>query len=248
MADHPPTNKEVDRAQVLIVDDHPAIRQGVRDAVTRTDDLAVCGEASSISEAKQALKAHRPDAVLLDITLEEGSGLELIKDLAAAKKPVPVLVLSMHDENLYAERVLRAGAQGYLMKSEPLSRVVEGLRHVVSGGICLSEKMSGRLLKRVVGGPEESEGASPIESLTDRELEVFEMLGRGQRTHQIADNLHLSIKTIYTHRENIKRKLKLADSTELHQQAFHWVQRETSGQAAGTPSASDPETQDRRET
>ncbi len=236
MPDSASTLGATEPARVLIVDDHPAVRRGLLDAIARADDLEVCGEAATVREAKQLVKEHRADVALVDITLEEGSGLELIKDLAAGKRPVKVLVLSMHDETLYAERALRAGAQGYLMKGEPLGRVVEGLRQVLSGQVCLSDRMSGRLLKRVVGGRDVDEGTSPVDALTDRELEVFDLIGRGRRTREIADSLHLSTKTVYTHCENIKRKLKLADATELHQRAFDWVRTEAERPSADTSS------------
>jgi len=220
------------KARVLVIDDHPAVRSGLKAAINATHDLQVCGEAGNVREAKQILRELECDVVLLDLTLADESGLELVKDLAVRKRAAPTLVLSMHDEAIYAERVLRAGAKGYLMKDVPLEEVLRALRQVLAGEVHLSEAMRSRLLARMVGGGSASATTSPIESLTDRELEVFEAIGRGRRTGEIAEALHLSPRTIDTHRENIKRKLGLTDSTELHQHAFDWVRREDAGEGA----------------
>ncbi len=221
-------------ARVLIVDDHPALRRGLAEAIGRSDAFEVAGEAETVSEAKAAVRTLQPDAAVVDLTLGDESGLELIKDLAARDKDLPILVLSMHDETLYAERALRAGAKGYVMKDESLDIVLQALERVLDGSLYLSTRMSGRLLERLVSGESDAQRTA-IESLTDRELEVFDLLGRGHSTREVADSLHLSIKTIYTHCENIKQKLGLTGARELHQQAFHWVQNEQ--QARGAPPA-----------
>jgi len=216
------------KAKILLVDDHPIVRQGLKELIEQEADLFVCGEAQSGSEALQAIAAAKPDLAMVDISLQGTNGLELIKQIKAGHSDVPVLVLSMHDETLYAERALRAGARGYVMKEEATARLIAGIRRVLSGEIYLSERMSARLLSRFVGGGSQTEG-SPIERLSDRELEVFELIGRGIGTRQIAEQLHLSIKTIESHREHIKEKLKLGSSQELMRHAVHWVQFERTG-------------------
>jgi DNA-binding NarL/FixJ family response regulator len=211
------------------VDDHPALRRGLAEAIERTDDLEVAGEAPDIRTAKTLARESEPDVAIVDLTLGDENGLELIKDLVARDEDLSILVLSMHDESLYAERALRAGAKGYVMKDASLSEVLDAVRHVLKGGIHLSDRMADRLLKRAVTG-EAVGGTALTDTLTDREMEVFELIGRGRRTREVAEHLHLSIKTVYTHCENIKRKLKLDDATQLHQQAFHWVHRERAGE------------------
>jgi len=211
--------------RVLVVEDHPIVRQGLTELIEHEPDLRVCGAASSGSEALEAVSASQPDIALVDLTLQDTSGLELVKDLKARFPQLPVLVLSMHDETLYAERVLRAGARGYIMKEEATERVMTALRKVLSGEVYLSEKMSARLLSNIVDGPTPS-ASSPVARLSDRELQVFELIGRGMGTRQIADSLHLSIKTIETHKEHIKSKLLLSNSTELMQHAIQWVNLE----------------------
>jgi DNA-binding NarL/FixJ family response regulator len=170
-----------------------------------------------------AAEALRPDAAVVDISLEGRNGLELIKDIKAAVPHLPILALSMHDETLYAERALRAGAQGYVMKKEPTKSLIEALRRILGGGIHVSEKMAARIMHHFAShGP--NPAASPEELLSDRELEVFQLIGRGQGTRQIADDLHLSMKTVSCDRQNIKTKLSLPNSTELVRHAIHWAQ------------------------
>jgi len=223
--------KKSDRpARVLVVDDHPIVRRGLAHLLEGVDDLEVGGEAETAAEALEAVRRDRPDVVVVDLTLKEGSGLELIKDLHARWPDLPVLVLSMHDESLFAERALRAGARGYLMKDGRMEDVVAALRAVLAGRVYVSERIASRLLARITGGGDPA--VSPIQTLTDRELEVFEMIGRGLSSRQIAEALHLSVKTVDTHRENIKRKLGLASGTELARHAFLWVERESAGGGA----------------
>ena len=215
------------RRRVLIVDDHPVVRRGLAQVLNGTDDLEFCGEAETAADALRAVTDAHPDVAVVDLTLKGKGGLELVKDLHARHPDLPVLVLSMHDESLYAERALRAGARGYIMKDGRMEQVVQALRDVLAGRVYLSRRMTSRLLGRLTGGGT-AEGESPITALTDRELEVFEMIGRGLATRDIADGLHLSVKTVDTHRENIKRKLNLASATELHRHAFLWTQQESS--------------------
>lgn len=214
--------------RVLIVDDHPVVRRGLAQVLDATDDFVFCGEAETAAGALKAVSENDPDVAVVDLTLKGKSGLELVKDLHTRHPDLPVLVLSMHDESLYAERALRAGARGYIMKDGRMEEVVQALRQVLDGRVYLSQRMTSRLLGRMTGGGV-VDGEPPISALTDRELEVFEMIGRGVGTRDIADGLHLSVKTVDTHRENIKRKLNLASANELYRHAFLWIQQESSG-------------------
>ena len=207
-----------------MVDDHPVVRQGFTQLIAQTPDLEVCGEADDGIKAMAAIKASVPDLVIVDLSLEGTSGLDLIGQIKAQCPKLPVLVLSMHDETLYAERALRAGARGYVTKDRPIETILAAIRRVVAGEIYLSDQMSGRLLQRMVSGTPEA-AQSLIGTLSNREIQVFELIGQGHGTRDIAEKLHLSVKTIDTHRENIKRKLHLSDAIELHQQAFLWIER-----------------------
>jgi len=211
------------RKKILIVDDHPMMRDGLVALITAQPDLAVCAQAADAAEALRAVEAHRPDLVLMDISLPGKSGLEAIKDLQAIQSGLAVLVLSMHDESLYAERVLRAGARGYVMKQEGGKRILEAIRAVFEGRVAVSEKMSARIMDAFTGRRAAS-AAAPVESLTDREFEVFQLIGRGRSTKEIAGQLHLSVKTVEVHRVNIKAKLQLATSPELVHYAVRWVE------------------------
>jgi DNA-binding NarL/FixJ family response regulator len=210
------------KATIVIVDDHPIVRQGLADLLNEEQDLAVIGQAEDAPEAMQIIRKQKPDIVIIDVSLKETSGIELIKDIKALDSEIPVLTLSMHDESLYAERALRAGAKGYIMKQEATDKIVNAIRTVLKGQLYLSDRMSSRILRKIVGGGVEVE-SSPIDRLSDRELEVFTLLGQGHGTRQISEQLHLSIKTIETYRSHIKEKLDLADSTELLQHAIQWV-------------------------
>ena len=210
--------------RVLVVDDHPVVRQGLRLLLSQEDDMVVSAEAETVREALRLAAADEPpDVAVVDISLRDESGIELVKELKLRHPKLPVLVLSMHDESLYAERMLRAGARGYVMKEEPPERVVEAIRKVRQGQLALSEAMASRLLEKLVTGGGDA-SLSPIDRLTDREVQVFELIGRGLSTRQIAEKLHLSVKTIEAHRANIKRKLHLPDAIALIRQAFDWVQ------------------------
>lgn len=211
-----------DKTKVLIVDDHPIIRQGLSELINAEPDLIVCGNAEDAPEALGKIKESKPDMVIVDISLKETSGMELIKDIKAQHSNLPVLVLSMHDESLYAERMLRAGAKGYVMKAEATDKVIVAIRKILSGQIYVSDKMASKMVRKLVGGGPDV-GVSAIERLSDRELEVFHLIGLGYGTRQIAERLHLSIKTIETYREHIKEKLNLADASELLQYAIQWT-------------------------
>ena len=220
-----PKRKAATRKRVLIVDDHPVLRRGVVEMLAQEPDLTVCGEASDVHEALQAVEELKPDLVLVDITLKNSNGLELLKDLRTRWPNLPALVLSMHDETLYAERALRAGARGYVAKGEPPARVMQAVRQVLNGEVYVSERLASKLLYRLVNGQPGS-GRFSVEALSDREFEVFRFIGEGRSTRDIAERLHLSVKTIESHRENIKRKLKLKNASELLQHAIQWVQYE----------------------
>ena len=210
------------KAKILIVDDHPILRQGLGQLIDHEDDLVVCGQAESAHQALLAIDRTKPDMAVVDITLKDRSGLELIKDIRAQYPDMAILALSMHDESLYAERALRAGARGYVMKLEATENVVKAIRRVLSGDVYLSDNMAARLVHKLVGHAPDA-GASPTDRLSDREMEVFTMIGRGTGTRQIAQKLCLSVKTIETYRAHIKEKLDLEDAEVLLIYAIQWV-------------------------
>ncbi len=209
--------------RVFLIDDHPLVRLGLSDLIESIGGLEVCGEASGAEEALPLIDRARPHLVILDLSLPGASGLDLIKSLAQRHPSVPLLVLSMHDESLYAQRALAAGAKGYVMKTAGESALEEAIRRVLGGGISLSPSMTNRMLTRMARGAEAT--ASPIELLSDRELEVFERIGQGHTTREIARLLHLSIKTVETYRANIKSKLAIDTTSRLAQQAVIWSER-----------------------
>jgi DNA-binding NarL/FixJ family response regulator len=211
------------KARVFLVDDHPLVREHLTALIQAQADLAVCGEAADAPTALSLITRQAPDLVILDISLKRSNGLELIKQLKDLWPKLPVLVLSMHDEMLYAERALRAGALGYITKEEATVNVLSAVRRVLGGQVYLSEQMAGRMMKKMVHGTKDETG-SPLEVLTDRELEVFQLLGGGLGTRQIAEELHLGIKTVESYRARIKEKLLLADGNQLLQHAIQWVQ------------------------
>jgi len=214
---------EQPKAKVFLVDDHPLVREHLTALLQAQADLAVCGEAADAPTALSLVARLSPDLVILDLSLKRSSGLELIKQLKELWPKLPVLVLSMHDEMLYAERSLRAGALGYITKEEATANVLSAVRRVLRGQVYLSERMAGRMMRKMVGEKIEETG-SPLEVLTDRELEVFQMLGRGLGTRQIAAELRVGIKTVESYRARIKEKLQLADGNQLLQHAIQWVQ------------------------
>jgi DNA-binding NarL/FixJ family response regulator len=205
------------------VDDHPVTREGLARLINQESGLAVCGEADTPARALSGIAARQPDLAVVDVSLAAGAcGLELIKDLAARHPRLKTLVLSTHDENLYAERALRAGARGYVMKQEPTAQVMLAIRKVLNGEVYLSPAMSGRLLRKLTGS-RIAPLASEIERLSDRELEVYRLLGQGRGTRQIAADLHLSISTVETYRTHIKEKLGLNSAPELVRHAVEWM-------------------------
>ena len=209
--------------RVLLVDDHPMTREGLAAIVNRQADLEVCGEASNPAEAMSALPQARPDLLVTDMTMPGRSGIEFLKDVHAMLPGLPILVLSMHDELLYAERALRAGARAYLMKDAGSAKVLEAIRQVLSGQAYVSPQIAARLLDGMTG--HHPRGAtSPVEKLSDREFEVFQLLGSGRSTKEIAAALHLSPKTVDVHRGRIKDKLELPTATALIHQAVRWVE------------------------
>lgn len=216
------------KKRILIVDDHPMMRQGLAQLIGAESDLTVCGEAENASLALEAVSSLKPDLVLADISLPGKNGLELVKDFQALQPGLPVLVISMHDESLYAERVLRAGGRGYIMKQEGGKKLMLAIRQVLSGKIYVSEKIAADILETFSGRRAGAEG-SPVEQLTDREFEVFQQIGQGKGTRDIADQLHLSIKTVEAHRSNIKAKLKLKSAVELVRFAVRWAESQGSG-------------------
>jgi len=207
---------------VLIVDDHPIVRQGLAQLINQEKDLEVCGQAEDAHEAMQAIRQLGPDMVIVDLSLKDTSGMELIKDLKIQHPDLPVLTLSMYDEAVYGERALRAGARGYVMKQEATGKVVTAIRRVLAGEVYVSDGMAAKMVSKFVGGAARR-ASSPADALSDRELEVFRMIGEGFGTREMADKLHLSIKTIETYRAHIKDKLGLEDANELLRTAIRWV-------------------------
>jgi DNA-binding NarL/FixJ family response regulator len=216
------------RKRLLIVDDHPMMRQGLAQLINDEPDLAVQGEAHTAKQALESMAAQKPDLVLLDLSLPDKNGLELIKDISVLHPGVAILTVSMHDEALYAERVLRAGARGYIMKQEGGKRLLAAIRQVLAGQIYVSEKISARILEIFSGQHQKGAGAS-VERLSDREFEVFQLIGEGKGTREIADHLHLSVKTVEVHRANIKVKLRLKTATDLVRFAVRWCEAQHVG-------------------
>lgn len=214
--------------KILLVDDHPLMRKGLALTLEAEADLSVYRQVASAEEALDVVNEDVPDIAVVDISLPGMSGLELIKHLLALHPDLPVLVVSRHDETLYAERVIRAGARGYIMKLEAGDVIVKAVRRVLKGGIYVSEEINERLLMGMMGG-RTSIAESPMEVLSDRELEVFELTGRGLGTREIAERLHLSVKTVESYRARIKAKLNLGTATELVQHAVQWVASEKEG-------------------
>jgi DNA-binding NarL/FixJ family response regulator len=212
---------------IFIVDDHPIVRQGLALLINRESDLAVCGDAEEANSALPRIVDLKPDLIVLDISLNGPDGIDLLKNIRARDPNLPVLILSMLDEILYAERALNAGANGYIMKQEATERVLVAIRRILGGEIYLSERMANRMLHRFVGGNQVGE-QSPIAGLTDRELEVFRMIGEGRGTRQIAEELCISVKTVESYQAHIKEKLSLKNARELVQRAIQWSVAEKS--------------------
>jgi DNA-binding NarL/FixJ family response regulator len=214
--------KDHTKKSIFVVDDHPLVREGLSQIIGRQEDLIYCGEASTILGARQAIGTLKPDLVTLDLRLPDGDGLEFIKDLSTEHPTLPVLVITQCDEMLYAERALKAGARGFVMKQRGTEDIVNAIRTILSGDLFVSPKISALALHKMVGN-KARDGANNLGNLTDRELQVLQLLGAGIKTRAIAVKLNLSIKTVETHRENIKHKLGLPDSTALLRFASNWV-------------------------
>lgn len=214
------TNPPGSKKKILIVEDHAFVRQGLRDFIERESDLTICGEAAGRFDALRICSEGAPELALVDLSLGKDSGLDLVKDIAAQFQEIKVLVLSMQDEMLYAERVLRAGASGYVSKDAHPDRLVEAVRCVLSGGVYASETVKQKIMQSI---KRKEPGSDPVSSLSDRELAVFEQIGKGLSTAEIAEALHLSVKTVETYRARIKEKLGITGSTELVQRAVQWI-------------------------
>jgi DNA-binding NarL/FixJ family response regulator len=216
-------NKSKKRARVLIVDDHPAVREALAMRIGRQNDLEVCGEAADLGEALRLVADTQPDVAIIDISLKTGCGIDLIKRIKDRNDTVRMLVWSTHSESLYAERALLAGALGYICKDQATDKIVEGIRRVMEGKVYLSDAMIDTMLLRTVGGDQTQLTRSPLDALANRELEVFRFIGQGEKTAGIAKRLNLSVKTIETYRDRIRQKLDLSNGTELAHFATKWI-------------------------
>jgi len=219
-----PTGKKA----ILIVDDHPVLRRGLASLIESEPDLAVCGEVATCGAALRAIRETLPDLVIVDLALEASDGLELVKEMKARHPDIPALVLSMHDESVYAERSLRAGALGYVTKQQLDDTVLVAIRRLLAGETYMSGQLEARLAAKFVAGRTVATD-SPLDALSDRELQVFRLIGQGRSTRQVADTVHLSIKTIESHREHIKQKLRLDSAAELAHRATQWVETGRTG-------------------
>jgi len=217
--------KSEETVTVLIVDDHPIVRQGLAQLLNGEPDFVVCGEAENARKAMAAIAQLQPDLAIVDITLQGTNGIELIKNIVAQWPELPILVLSMHDESLYAERALRAGAKGYVMKQEATEKLTGALRRILKGQIYVSEKQADKMMRKAIDG-KAMQDTSPVSVLSDRELEVLQLIGQGHGTRQIAEDLNLSVKTIESHRAHIKEKLNLKTAPEMVRFAVQWVNQE----------------------
>lgn len=213
-------NETRHRARIVLVDDHPMVRERLAEVINRESDMLVCGEAEDRGEALQVIDREKPGLAIVDLTLKRSNGLDLIKDLRAMYPEVLILVLSMQEESLYAERVIRAGAHGYITKQEATRNILEAIRHVLKGSVFLSPELSGEILSRMLGRSKAA--VRSLEVLSDRELQVFELVGQGFGTRQIAEQLGLDVKTVETYRSRIKEKLELKNASELLRKAIAW--------------------------
>ena len=216
-----PNERVVKKRRVLIIDDHVMVRDGVAEIIKHEPDLDVCGMATTAYEGIEAVNKLKPDLVIVDITLPGKNGIEFIKDARAMQPDLRILVMSMHDESLYADRVLRAGGRGYIRKQEGGEKLIAAMRRVLNGEIAVSEKMTGKLLEKFSGRKTMD---SPLEGLSDRELEVFQLIGQGKTMKEIGDELHLSPKTVEVHRAHIREKLKITSAAELISYAARWTE------------------------
>ena len=212
----------VNAKRLLIVDDHPIFRHGISQLISKLPEVTICAQAQNAQEALEAMRHHRPDVALLDVSMPGTNGIELIKLMLAEQPRLMILVVSMHDESIYALRALRAGAKGYVMKQQAMDNAIDALRKVMAGGIYVSPAFSEKLVFKAIQGSESDLG-SPVDKLSDRELEVLQLFGRGKSTREIAELLHLSVKTIETHRAHIKEKLGFKDAEEMVKFAVEWM-------------------------
>lgn len=215
------------KKRVFIVDDHSVVRQGLTHMLEKQGDLMVCGEAADGPDALQQIPRAKPDIAIVDIGLKGMSGLELVKHLKAKMPRLPILVMSMFEESVYAERVLRAGAKGYIMKHESVQNVVGAIQRILSGKIYLSESISETILESLAQDPSEKK-SSPVDALSDRELEIFRLIGEGHKNREIAEELTLSVKTVESYQESIKQKMNFKSASELQQYAIRWLRSEES--------------------
>ncbi|MFC1672278.1 response regulator [Planctomycetota bacterium] len=213
--------------RILLVDDHPIVRYGMRQLIELEKDMTVCGEAGSVDEGLAAVEKHNPDLAIVDITMDGRSGIELARDLSSRRPDFPVLMLSIHDEMDYVERALKAGARGYLTKREAPKLIVSAVRAVMQGEMFVPDSMATKLLTKLVVRDRTDSDGDPTTCLSGRELEVFEMMGRGQGTRQIAEALHRSVNTIETHKRHIKQKLDIETASELASLATEWLLRQS---------------------
>src|SRR5580704_16216280 len=220
---------ETSKRKVFVVDDHAIVREGLTLLINREADLAVCGAAEEMHSALRTIEALKPDILIVDISLNGPDGLDLLKIIRSKDPGLPVLILSMHDESIYAERALRAGANGYIMKQEATERVLVALRRILNREIYVSDRVANKMLQKYVGVPGSTQ-SSPLEDLSDRELEVLRLIGEGHSTREIAENLHISVKTVETYQGHLKEKLGLKNSRELFQFAIQSALREKAGQ------------------
>ncbi len=211
------------KRKVLVIDDHPIVREGLAQMINREPDLSVVGDAAGMQKALQLIEALRPDILIVDISLEGPDGLDLLKQIRTHDPGLPVLILSMHDESIYAERALRAGANGYIMKQEATDNVLNALRRILNHEVYVSQRIANKMLQQFVGGPGSDKSHSSVDDLSDRELEVLRLIGAGHGTRQIAEELHLSVKTVETYQAHLKEKLALRNARELVQYATRWA-------------------------
>lgn len=229
------------KRRVLVVDDHPIIREGLAQMINREPDLAVCGDAADMQMALQLAETLKPDILIVDVSLDGPDGLDLLKHIRAHDPSLPVLILSMHDESIYAERALRAGANGYIMKQEATEKVLDALRRILNHEVYVSPRIANKMLQQFIGATGSDRKHSSVDDLSDRELEVLRLIGAGHATREIAEELHLSVKTVETYQAHLKEKLTLRNSRELVQYATRWaIEARTAGSAAssGNPRSS----------
>jgi DNA-binding NarL/FixJ family response regulator len=222
-------NNSNSKHRVLIVDDHPIVRHGLKQMIDAEPDLVVCGEAQSDREARAAIRELDPDIMIVDVSLAQGDGMDLVREVHAQRPQLPMLVLSMHGETIYAQRLLSAGARGYIMKEAAFDQLLVALRRVLSGAVYLSEAMAAALGANGGDGPQEVVTADPVGRLSNRELQVLSLIGRGLSSRQAAESLNVSVKTVESHRQSLKRKLNLATNAQLLQYSLKWYASRSGG-------------------